>query len=36
MLSDVLQMLRSSNMNQAEQIAKVIRKWAKDQMLSIS
>ncbi|KAJ8923301.1 hypothetical protein NQ315_001859, partial [Exocentrus adspersus] len=36
MLGDVLQLLRSSTSNQAEQIAKVIRKWAKEQRLSIT
>ncbi|XP_066151815.1 intraflagellar transport protein 56 isoform X2 [Euwallacea fornicatus] len=36
MLSDVLQLLRSSNVIQAEQISKIIRKWAKEQRLSVS
>lgn len=36
MLSDVLQLLRTSKSNQADQIAKVIRKWAKEQRLSIN
>ncbi|KAJ8983941.1 hypothetical protein NQ317_008643 [Molorchus minor] len=36
MLGDVLQLLRSSTSNQAEQIAKLIRKWAKENRLSIS
>nr|CAI5861184.1 unnamed protein product [Callosobruchus analis] len=36
MLGEVLQLLRSSTSNQADQIAKVIRKWAKEKRLSIS
>lgn len=36
MLGDILQLLRTSNSSQADQIARVIRKWAKDQRLSIS
>ncbi|KAF7286814.1 hypothetical protein GWI33_003871 [Rhynchophorus ferrugineus] len=36
MLSDVLQLLRSSTSSQADQIAKVIRKWSKEKRLSIS
>ncbi|KAJ8965156.1 hypothetical protein NQ314_004381 [Rhamnusium bicolor] len=35
-LGDVLQLLRSSTSNQADQIAKVIRKWAKEKRLTIS
>lgn len=35
MLGDVLQLLRNSTSNQADQIAKVIRKWAKDRRLAI-
>ncbi|CAH1112190.1 unnamed protein product, partial [Psylliodes chrysocephalus] len=36
MLGDILQLLRSSTSNQADQIANVIRRWAKDQRLSVS
>ncbi|CAH1963049.1 unnamed protein product [Acanthoscelides obtectus] len=36
MLGEVLQLLRSSTSNQADQIAKVIRKWAKEKQLNIS
>ncbi|ENN77902.1 hypothetical protein YQE_05579, partial [Dendroctonus ponderosae] len=36
MLSDILQLLRTSNLGQAEHIAKVIRNWAKDERLTIS
>ncbi|XP_072385887.1 intraflagellar transport protein 56 [Diabrotica undecimpunctata] len=36
MLGDVLQLLRSSTSNQADQIASVIRKWAKEQRLSVN
>ncbi|KAK9703230.1 hypothetical protein QE152_g29460 [Popillia japonica] len=35
MLGDVLQLLRNSTSNQADQIAKVIRKWAKEKRLSV-
>lgn len=35
MLGDVLQLLRNSSSSQAEQIARVIRKWAKERRLSI-
>ncbi|KAF5287512.1 hypothetical protein FQA39_LY04140 [Lamprigera yunnana] len=35
MLSDALQLLRNSTSNQADQIAKAIRKWAKEQRLSL-
>ncbi|XP_060521744.1 intraflagellar transport protein 56 isoform X2 [Cylas formicarius] len=36
MLSDILQLLRSTTSSQADQIAKIVRKWAKDQKLTIS
>lgn len=36
MLSDILQLLRTSSSSQADQIAKVIRKWAKEQRVSIA
>ncbi|KAL1488888.1 hypothetical protein ABEB36_014680 [Hypothenemus hampei] len=36
MLSDILQLLRGSKMSQADNIAKIIRKWAKDQRFTIS
>lgn len=36
MLGDVLQLLRTSTSNQADQIAKIIRKWAKEKRLSIT
>ncbi|XP_030750941.1 intraflagellar transport protein 56 isoform X2 [Sitophilus oryzae] len=36
MLSDVLQLLRSSTSSQADQVAKVIRKWAKEQRVNLS
>ncbi|CAG9861283.1 unnamed protein product [Phyllotreta striolata] len=36
MLGDVLQLLRNTTSNQSEQIANVVRRWAKDQRLSVS
>ncbi|KAG5895880.1 hypothetical protein JTB14_000495 [Gonioctena quinquepunctata] len=36
MLGDILQLLRSSTSSQADQIANVIRKWAKEKRLSVS
>ncbi|XP_057663392.1 intraflagellar transport protein 56 isoform X2 [Diorhabda carinulata] len=36
MLGDILQLLRSSTSSQADQIASVIRRWAKEQRLNVS
>lgn len=36
MLGDILQLLRTSTSNQADQIAKIIRKWAKENRLTLS
>lgn len=36
MLGDVLQLLRNSTSNQADQIAKAIRKWAKEKRVSVT
>ncbi|XP_017768894.1 PREDICTED: intraflagellar transport protein 56 [Nicrophorus vespilloides] len=36
LLSDVLQLLRNSTSNQADQISKVIRKWAKDNRIVVA
>lgn len=36
MLTDVLQLLRNSTSNQADQIGKVIRKWAKEKRIAVN